>query len=263
MKKSFKAKKWVLLTALFAVCLLMKPVKAEAASYKKGDEYTAVKIGKTTVKMNDHNVYAIRNGKRITFSSKKAKVVNFITNGKEIIYSTSTGKKSCVYQANIAKKTQKLLFNHKGYVSVADKSGNKLYFDVEYYANNDYAFKYYNLKSKKTKVVKKERVYDRTYRGKIYLTEIIGEAENITVYQVDMKTGKAKKLLTGCEIAFSGKTIYYTTVIWKNGESKETLYKCSINGKNKKKLGAVRSRKNGRIYYKTKSGKAKATPKLK
>lgn len=183
-----------------------------------------------------------KDGKTIkTLKSFKGKTKRItpiiITNGSTIFYAVNNGNETgTIYQTTYTGKKHTKITTIKLLANVAAYYNGKIYYsratDSGWY---DYNLYFYNIKTKKTKLVRKHVVSESQYGRYLTCGQKRFDVENRKQYIVNLKTGKMNCLPDGKQTQVDGKKVYY----WKYTSYdtlKRELKVCSLTGKNAKTL---------------------------
>lgn len=265
-----KLKKKLMIFIVLAIFCAFTPLTVKAAEFKQGGmdkDSSVVTIGKMKIKRTDDGLMIKRGSKPYEYLlENEPDIASFITDGKVIYFSQNySDSDSCIseYVIRTGAYTVAIMEGQRE-IYLSTKYGDKLYYN----ALNDeddvegLSFYYYNWKKCNIVRIKKNYHGQSIYKNCCYLIPYSGDLGNAPLYRVDLKTGRAKKIISSrCSYFFKGNYIYYG-VVKKGYQLPETLYRCSLTGKNKKRLGTIRKYYRKCIYYKTSSGKTRKISKV-
>lgn len=160
-----------------------------------------------------------------------------ITNGSTIYYAVNNGNETgTIYRTTHTGKKHTKIKTIKLLASLAAYYNGKIYYsratDSGWYDYNLYS---YNIKTKKTKLVRKHVVSESQYGRYLTCGQKRFDVENRKQYIINLKTGKMNRLPDGKQTQVDGKKVYY----WKYTSydtMKRELKSCSLTGKNVKTL---------------------------
>lgn len=170
---------------------------------------------------------------------------SYISNGANIIYSVNNYdyknlSDSDVYSVSINGNNNKKLFSQDGGINLVSFYGKTIY-----YCNSNNSLQAYNISDNKTKTIIKN-VFPVYSEGRyILFTKNIDEySTNGKLYILDVVKNKTVKISDSFKSAcFVDGDIYFTKLAYKKKNSqihKYNIYRCSLNGKNKKQIGSTK-----------------------
>lgn len=239
--------KKTILCSLLAVTLLMG--LCVSVSVEAADKYVSSVAWDTPRKANGSTFVAKQHQVGSRYLSKIIRKKNgksttlvsgvdaaFVTNGKVLYYSKPTKQindyswKNTIYCYDIKTKKSRKIVSGTDY-TVRGCSGKYLYCgkDMEADGVKLYAV---NVKTKKKKHMV-DCVRDVTiYKGKVLTTTNTGAVDNLPIHVFDLNGSGKKKIADGCNAVIKSGKVYYTRYSMKT--NKFRVYRCSLNGKNKK-----------------------------
>lgn len=268
----------LLLIMFFTVILLFDthPVSAKNKFQWITYENKGTKIGNAVFKMKNNRIMMRKDGNTVILvkdilndavvselyhiidcnSNKENSLYLFpaYTDGKILYYSKANkgSADTTIYQMDIKTKKKKALVSGKMH-TLFDIGKNHIYYGTSVYdgsrAGVDSLYSL-DLKTKKKRYMTNS--VGEMWIGKNKVITMVGksEARNTEVYLFNADGTGKKKITDACNFSVENGKIYYITYnqYYKNGVFKESwkYYKCSLNGKNKKRI----SKKEFDKYYK-------------
>ena len=238
-KKSILSVATIVLMSFCIGSFLQKDVKASSKyALCRGVDYTIKKRGISfTVKTVKGNKYHLimKKKKKTTIITKKSGA-DFLTDGKTVYYVNEDKKlpdyhhKNTIYKYNIATKKRTKIITGTDY-TVANCNGKYLYCGKDEGPDGIVLYAL-NLKTKKKKYMTSV-VGDVVVSSKYVATGMLsGDANNYPIYVFKADGSKRKKVADGQPLEIKKNKLYYSRISLKTW--KYRIYKCSMNGKNKK-----------------------------
>ncbi len=264
MKLQKKAGLRIVLTIciLAGLCLAARPIRAEAAAYKRVAQYWEEnernKAGGYYLWNSKGRIYASKSktgaGKAIAKASKGGQFLGALSDGSAVYYeeSRSNSKYLYIYSVKINGKNRKLIGKVKEGAYINAYYNGNLYVPGGLASAGKHTYRL-NVKTKKVKCIIKNAVPFEQYKQYMLFcdNQLGGKA-----YIYNCNTGKFIKFSNKCMcgLNFSAGKVYYAEKV---NNTSVRIMSCSINGKNKrtlvKKLSAdpynVRKITSRYVYY--------------